>query len=151
MPKLFLSWQRQVEERRHDKCFEQRYKNLQANVLGFLLKIHDLWESGVLSEPRYRTVVGRCLGLIKQGIPPAGTVLPLLEQLTQDAHWGGQAEALLTDFYQQLTQPRQWALSVDPQTVKPPQINDLQGQSKTLLAALNQISVGNEVEPGQQW
>ncbi len=144
LPDLFLSWQQQVEEKRNDQRFDEWYLKLQILGLNFLLKIHNLWESGALSEPRYRTMVGRCLGLIKQGIPPAGTVLPLLEQLAQDASRGEQAETMLNDFYQQLTQPRQWTFSEESLTVEPSEIIDLQGKSKTLLTALHQTSVGNE-------
>ncbi len=144
LPDIFLSWQRQVEEMRNDEYFDERYKKLKNNVLRFLLKTHDLWESGALSEPRYKTAVGRCLGLIKQGIPPAGAVLPLLEQLAQDASWGEQSEALLDDFYQQLTQPGEWMFSEKSLRLKPPEINDLQGKSKTLRTVLHQTSVGKE-------
>ena len=144
LPDLFQSWQRQMKEVRNHRCFEMDYMDHQSNALIFLLKIHDLWQSEILSEQRYSLAAGRCLELIKQGVPPAGTLLPLLEQLTQDASWGEQAEALLDDFYQQLTQPGQWQFPEELLTFSPSEINDWQGESRTLLATLNQTVVENE-------
>ncbi len=144
IPDMFLNWRRQVEAMRNHVFFDDYYRNFKIDVLNFFLKIHDLWESGVLSERRYIAVVGRGLGLIKQGTLSAGAVLSLLEQLAQDPYWGKQAEDLLVDFYQQLTQPRQWVFSENPHSIYPSKVHDLQGESKTLLTALQQTSVGNE-------
>ena len=136
LPEMFLSWQQQLEKVRSDPFIDLFYDRVKEQALSFLLKIHDLWEAGKLSGPRYISVTSRCLGLIKQGIPPVGTILPLLEQLAQNPEWRTEAETVLEDFYRQLTQPRQWIM---PDNTKPDDTTeDLQGQSETLLTALHQ-------------
>ena len=69
LPEMFLSWRQQVEEARREPFIDERRLHLVEQVLTFLLKTHNLWETGKLSETRCISVTSRCLGLIKQGIP----------------------------------------------------------------------------------
>ena len=144
LPVMFLSWQQQVEESYNDPDIDNRRSKFITWVLSFLLKTYDLWEAGELSETRCISVTSRCLGLIKQGILPAGAILPLLEQLAQNPECRIEAEAILENFYRRLTQPRQWMLSdiEEPEIEKPKKtIKDLQGHSRTLQTAPKQSMV----------
>ena len=147
LPVMFLSWQQQVEEACSDPHIDYYRSKLIDSVLSFLLRTYGLWEAGKLSETRCISVTSRCLGLIKQGIPPAGTVLPLLEQLAQNPEWRMEAETILENFYQQLTQPRQWILpEIKESDIEKPEetMKDLQGHSRTLQTALKQSMIETE-------